>query len=73
MVPTTKVPTTVTSCDKYYEDAGYSVKSPTILGTAHFNKRTERFTLDRWKAYLDTCASHMSFFAEEHLRDVHKC
>ena len=33
---------------------------------------TDRFTLDWWKCYLDSCATYHTFFIEEFLADVHK-
>ena len=43
-------------------------------GTININSKSKdrRFTLDRNKAYLDTCASHHSFFAEEYVRNIHE-
>ena len=33
---------------------------------------TDRFTLDWWKCYLDSCATYHTFFIEEFLADVNK-
>ena len=33
---------------------------------------TDRFTLDWWKCYLDSCANYHTFFIKEFLADVHK-
>ena len=31
-----------------------------------------RYTLDRWKLYLDSCTTYHSFFAKEFLRNIEK-
>jgi hypothetical protein len=32
--------------------------------------KEDRYTLDRWKLYLDSCATYHSFFAKEFLRNI---
>ena len=32
----------------------------------------DRFTLDWWKCYLDSCATYHTFFIDEFLANVHK-
>ena len=29
-----------------------------------------RYTLDRWKCYLDSCVSYHAFFEKQHLRNI---
>ena len=51
--------------------------SGSLTNTSSINANTaikrsedDRYTLDRWKLYLDSCAIYHSFFAKEFLRNI---
>ena len=70
----TAAETNVTGAPSAKEEPTVHLPTPTVQGTVHINnaKPAQRITLDRHKAYLDTCASHHSFFAEEYVRNIHE-